>query len=364
MKAKISRLQLFLLIPNILFGKAIGITAGVMVRKIGGDTWISMIFGFFIGTILICLLTYLSSKFPEKTIIGYSEELLGSGLGKLIGVILAIFFVIAYGTSANVLILHVKEYFLVETPFIVLCFVYTLLCMYGVYLGIEVVVRFSLLGLIMLLGITLTMVTGTFNDFNFIKLQPLMDKGFIADMESSVYPFSDLAMAVFVVGILYPMLNKKEKMGRILFGSILLSTVMIVIWPFFETGVMGESLMKEYVIVCMEQIRCAQFTRYLPRYELLMVSFFTFSIFVQSVAMFYCASHSIKQVLGIKKDKYIIICLSVIGFLVTFFMGFDINNFASFLTFPWPQICAILSIGIPMLLIVVALIKGKLIPFH
>ena len=85
MKAKISRMQIFLLIPNMLFGKAIGITSGVMVGKIGADTWISMTFGFIIGAIIIFLLTYLSSKFPEKTIIQYSEELLGNGLGKLLG---------------------------------------------------------------------------------------------------------------------------------------------------------------------------------------------------------------------------------------------------------------------------------------
>ena len=91
-----------------------------------------------------------------------------------------------------------------------------------------------------------------------------------------------------------------------------------------------------------------------------MVSFFTFSIFIQSVAMFYCATHSIKQVTGIKKDKYIIIPLSVIVFFVTFVLGFDINNYANFLAFPWPQICAILSTLIPFILIFTALVKGKL----
>jgi hypothetical protein len=42
-------MQYFLMVPNLLYGKAIGITAGVMVRKLGADTWISMTFGFMIG---------------------------------------------------------------------------------------------------------------------------------------------------------------------------------------------------------------------------------------------------------------------------------------------------------------------------
>jgi cation/acetate symporter len=39
-------MQYFLMIPNLIFGKAIGITAGVMARKIGADTWFSMTIGF------------------------------------------------------------------------------------------------------------------------------------------------------------------------------------------------------------------------------------------------------------------------------------------------------------------------------
>lgn len=360
MKAKISRMQVFLLIPNLLFGKAIGFTSGVMARKIGADTWISMIFGFIIGGIIICLLTYLSSKFPDKTIVNYSEELLGKWIGKLIVVLLIIFFSISFGTSANVLVHHLKEYFLIETPFIVLCLIYVLLCLYGAYLGIEVVIRFSPLGLIMLFGITIAMITGTIKDFQFINLQPFMDKGLLADIGGSIYLFSDLGMAIFTIGILYPMLNIKKKSSKVFLGAILLSSIMVVVWPFFEAGVMGDSVMKEYVIVCMALIRCAQFTKYLPRYELLMVSFFTFSIFIQSVAMFYCAAHSIKQVIGVKKDIYILFPLAVILFLITFFMGYNINYFAEFLSFPWPQACITLSIGIPLLLFFTALVKGKL----
>jgi type III secretory pathway component EscS len=87
--AKIDRMQYFFMIPNLLFGKAIGITAGVMVRKLGADTWISMTIGFMIGIIIMLLMVYLCSKFPGKTIIEFSEELLGKWVGRGIGLLLA-----------------------------------------------------------------------------------------------------------------------------------------------------------------------------------------------------------------------------------------------------------------------------------
>lgn len=88
--AKTNRMQYFLMIPNLIFGKAIGITAGVMARKIGADTWLSMTIGFVIGISVMLLITYLCSRFPDKTIIQFSEELCGKWIGRGIGLILAV----------------------------------------------------------------------------------------------------------------------------------------------------------------------------------------------------------------------------------------------------------------------------------
>ena len=360
MKAKISRSQFFFLIPNLLFGKAIGVTAGVMVRKIGIDTWTSMLFGFVFGTLIVLIMTYLGSKFPDKTIIEYSEELLGKWVGKGIGIILTLFFIVAFATSANTMILHFKLYFLQETPFLIICIIYIALCMYGIYLGFEVVVRFSLIGFVMIMAICISMILGTIADFRIINLQPILEGGVLSNITNSFYSFSDIAMVIFAIGILYPMLNNKKKVNAITFWSMVVGSLFVIIWPFFETGVMGPDIMGKYILCCMEQVRCAQFTKYLPRYELLMVSFFIFGMIVQSSAMAYCAKYSIKQITGIKKDLYIIIPLGIVLTVVTYYMAADYNNFVNFISYPWSQICAILGISLPLFLFFAALLRGKL----
>ncbi|WP_152966061.1 GerAB/ArcD/ProY family transporter [Pseudobacteroides cellulosolvens] len=128
---------------------------------------------------------------------------------------------------------------------------YTLLCAYGVFLGVEVVVRFSLVGFIMLVMITLTMVTSTIEDLKTINLFPLMDRGFLANTVGSMYLFGDISMAVLAVGVIYPMLNKKKKVLGISFWSMLVGACLVVIWPLYETMVLGPDLMKQYVVVCM-----------------------------------------------------------------------------------------------------------------
>lgn len=358
--ARIDRMQFFFMIPNLLFCKAVGITAGVMVRKLEADTWVSMAIGFVFGIIIILLLQLLCTKFPDKTIIEISCMLLGKWAGRGIGIILFLFFIMAFGASANTMTMHVSQYFLPETPLFLICLLYTLLCMYAIFLGVEVVVRFSFVGFIMILLLNVTMVTGTTGDLKPLNLFPVMDLGLLTDFAGSIYIFGDIAMAILAFGFLFPILNVKKKSFRLTFWAMVTGAFMIIIWPIFEIMVLGPELMKQYVVVCMQQIRCAQLTRFLPRYELLMVSFFTFIMLVQSSAMFHCAKHCIKQITGIKKDWVMILPLTIIMTLVTYYMGVDHIKYINFLSYPYTQICAILSIGLPVLLLLAALFRGKL----
>lgn len=357
MKEKISRLQYFFMIPSILFGKAIGITAGVIVRKIGADVWTAMSIGFIFGTIMTLLMVYVCSKFPYKTIVEYAEDIFGKWVGKLIALVLAVYFAYSYAVSANVITLHLKEYFLPETPFIVLCLIYTVLCMYGVRAGAEVVIRFSSFGFLMLWLINITMILGTIGDFRFMNLQPILDRGLKANIFNSIYAFCDLAMVILAIGMIYPMINKKDKVMSVTLGAMIVASISVLIWPFFEVAVLGSDVMKQFVVVCMQQVRSAQLTRYLPRYELIMVSFFVWSMFVQSVVMFWSSVYSIKRISGLKDDRKIVWIITPFLILLTNRLGRDHNDYINFLAFPWAQISAALGIGLPVIFFLQYLLK-------
>jgi hypothetical protein len=122
--------------------------------------------------------------------------------------------------------------------------------------------------------INLTMILGTVADFQLINLRPIFDSGIIKDTIASIYSFSDITMAILAVGMLFPMLDNKKGVGVLSVSSMLLGAVLVLTWPFMETGVLGSDVMKQFVVVCMQQVRSAEITKYLPRYELIMVSFF------------------------------------------------------------------------------------------
>lgn len=349
-----------MVIINILWDKSIGATSSVMARAIGQDTWISMSMGFAAGALIMTAMAYIGSRYPEKTIVQYSEELLGKAAGIVIGLMLALFFIIAFAVCANVLIIHASAYFLPETPYIVLCLVFTLLCMYAVYVGIEVIARYAFLGLVSILLMNFLMMWGGLEDFRLVHLMPLMDKGLIADVGASIYIFGDLALAILAAGFLYPLLDSKKKSLSLSFWSIIAGGVLVIVWPLWETAVLGAGVMEQYVFCCMEQARATELTRYFPRFELIMVSLFTAGCVVQSATMAYCAKVAITETTGIKKNGYVVIALLVVLVGVTYLIGVDNNYYSNFLAYPWAQICAVLSIGLPSFLLLAIFIKTKL----
>ena len=194
MEVKVSRLQYFCLITNLLYGKAIGLTTGAMVRVIGSDVWTSMTIVFIAGTVLILIVAYTGSKFPDMTIVDYSNQLLGKWITGFFSILLTVFFAFAFVTSANTMTLHVKQYLLPETPFFVLCLLYTALALYGVLLGIEVIIRISFAAFVMIVLFNIITVIGTLQDFRVMNILPIMDKGIARNITTSMLSSGDLGL--------------------------------------------------------------------------------------------------------------------------------------------------------------------------
>lgn len=318
-----------------------------------------MLIGFLFGTFFIILTVYLGSKFPEKTIIQYSNELVGKWGAKLIGVLLFIFFIFAFITSANTLILHIKQYLLPQTPYFVICLFYTLLTLYGLHLGIEIIIRLSFFAFLMVLLLNVIIILGTLKDVDVMNLLPLMDKGIIPNLTASIITFGDLGFAILGLSIIYPMLNKKTGSISLAFWSSIAAIVLVIAWPLMETATMGADVMKQFTIVCMQHIRGVELTRFFPRSELIMVSLFSWAVYIQSTVMLFCCLYSLKQVTGIKKEYVTYIPLAITLIIGEYYLGFDHNRFADFLAYPWPQASAALSIGLPVLLLLLYIVHRK-----
>ncbi|WP_253925625.1 GerAB/ArcD/ProY family transporter [Halobacillus sp. A5] len=91
-KEKISLLQFFALLNLFVFGTNLVVGSGLDAKK---DAWLAIFIGIFGGLMLFLIYYYLYTRYPNLSLIGYSQKLLGKYIGGFIGLLYIPFLVYA-----------------------------------------------------------------------------------------------------------------------------------------------------------------------------------------------------------------------------------------------------------------------------
>ena len=161
MKNQISNGMFMALIINMVYSKAIGLTQGIMAREVGNDIWISTIFSAVQGCAVILMTILVVRRAPHLDFMGLTEKMLGKWAGKIIALILFIFFAGAYSSVMITYVYHLMDYFLPEVPAYLFILVAFLIGGFGVFSGIEVISRLALIGVFFITALNLLLLTGS-----------------------------------------------------------------------------------------------------------------------------------------------------------------------------------------------------------
>jgi len=93
--------------------------SGMVARRVGRDMWLSGIIAVLCTAFFVIITVYVGRKFPGKTVVEYSKELLSTIPGKLVGLLLSVYFFIAAANTISMYIHHLTDFLLPETPFLV-----------------------------------------------------------------------------------------------------------------------------------------------------------------------------------------------------------------------------------------------------
>jgi len=126
-KVKIGRLQLIAILANLVYGKSIGFTGGILARRVGNDSWLSMLLAFVGGALVMVLMVQLARRVQDQDLFQYLPRLLGTAAGKLAQLLLGLFFLGVFVASAVTIEHHINDFLMPDTPFIVFVVIYTVL---------------------------------------------------------------------------------------------------------------------------------------------------------------------------------------------------------------------------------------------
>lgn len=357
-KVRVGSFQVLILLAALPYGKAIGFTAEVMARSVGNDAWLAMLGAFATGMAVVVPVVWLARRFGGQPPQRYLSRLLGRPLAALVLGMLALFFYGAFITSAITIELHINDYLMTETPLFVFVLLWTLLTMYGVYLGPEVAARLAIPGLFFFAALNLLMVLGSVDHVDLTRLLPLFDHGLPAVAAASLAADTDVGVAVAAALFLLPLTGRSGAWLRLSWWGLALGALLTVTWPIFEIGVLGPEVTAQYLIACMQLARAAELSIYVHRYELLMVIVFGWGMLTPCIITLHLACEVTAAALPwrVRRGALVLVC-GLLTLVPHYYLAYDHDRYGLFLAHVWPRLAVPLAYGLPLLLCAVALLR-------
>ncbi len=352
-KEKISGIQLFLLLLGFLFGSTV-ILGPAMGAK--NDAWLAIILGGATGVLLMQVYVAISLLNPSKALV----DILREKMGKVAGNIIAILYIWYFIHLASLVLRDFGEFICTvtfpETPMVVVIAIFAFILVYAVNSGIEVLGRLGelLVPIIPLVTLIISLSIITVRDFT--AFLPVLENGMSPVLKAAfnfvTFPFGETIAFL----MLFPHLNKKDKLKNVVFLSAVTSTIVVIIVFFRDIIVLGSDLMSR--------------STFTPHLSSLLIPGLNIEPLIDinlligggikiSVCI-YAAARALSQITGI--DDY----RKLTGAIATFCVVLSIWGFGNVLELfiwsekVWPYYSFPFQIAIPLLLLLLSLIKkGK-----
>lgn len=342
----ISQINFMLAISSFVIGTALLLIPTAVIAVARQDAIVALFLGMLPSILLIFMLSSLQSKFPGKTIIQYSDEILGPYLGKLVGIIyLWLVFhlsVLVLRNTGDFISLAV----LPRTPIEVIQAMVAIIAAYAVRSGIEVITRVTFI--IVTLVITFFMIINVMviSSADFSRMLPFLGTGLKPIIKTAIttasFPFGEIAVcAVIFAHIDAKKIRKPATLG------VLIGFAILALATFRSITVIGVCGSARYIYPALEVV--GEVPASFIVQMMLTINWYLI-MFVKFVICYYALNFGLGQFLGLKKNSSIVIPLGVIitALSVSVFQNtIEESHFSSNI---WPVYSIPIEYGIPFLL--------------
>jgi len=309
------------------------------------DAWISCLMSLAGSVVFVLLISLLSIKFPDMTVIEYSQLLLGRWLGKLLGLVFIWLFLERAVLDLQIYGNLLETGFLPNTPLIFLTGTMVLVCIICVYQGIEIIGRVTdFLFFIFLIAI-IDVIIVSLRDVDLRNLQPVMARGWAPVVRGAWSPLAIISHA-WVLGMLTPLTIEPKKVVRTILTAVGISGIALSIAVFVTIGVLSPQEGARATFPLLTLMRSIQVTEFLERMEILLVFAWGLGLFITVTVFLYSGVKGLSQVLNLKDHRII---LWPVGVIILFLSIHGFEDIFSLYDFLKPATFVPYSIGLLVL---------------
>ncbi|MDR6550164.1 endospore germination permease [Paenibacillus qinlingensis] len=353
---KISGFQLSLLVFSFIAPTLVLVVPSFMEAIAKQDAWMTIFPAFLIGCLHVWVMLTLAKRYPGLTIIQYSSQILGKFFGKIVGCYLLYYWINFDFIILNQHIQFINSVFLMRTPSVVVSLTLAVLCGIAVYMGIESIARcneyLALLIFVLLIPLLLLMLAQS----NPQLLRPVLSKGIVPVLQSSIFPIAYLGQFL-ILGWILPFLNQPKKAAIASFTSLSIISGLFCITVLPLIMIFGP-LTRKLTFPILSVIQYIGIKGSFERLEAVAVAIWVMGCFIKVSLTFFMICLSLTHLFEVKNYRNFVVpvtIISVLGSIAVF------NNYAtdlsSYLKETYPSFAFATQFILPLSLLMIDTIK-------
>lgn len=356
---KISSTQLTFLLVTLVTATAWLFVPAITARAAAEDGWISVLVPATVfGVLVVVVCVSLGRRFPGRTVIEYSGDIVGKFGGKLIGLAYIFFFL-----HINAIIIREFGDFMVtafmsETPLLVFNGVLVLLAAYAVRCGLEVICRANQfvfpLAVLSLFGLV-AMVVGEMRLSNLI---PVLDKGLLPVLKGALAPSSWRGEVVLLLMFL-PYLNMPQKAQKAGIVAVVFIGFVLALDTAAMIAVFGAEMSAHLTFPTLYLARYVNIGHFIERVEAIVMILWVSGIFIKVACFYHAGTLATSQWLGLQDYRPLILPLGIIQLVWSITLFENIRELVKFLGEIFPFYGFVFELALPGLLLLIAVVRKK-----
>ena len=356
---KITAGQMGLLLVTLVVATSVLFVPAVTAEAAGKDGWIALLFPATIfGLLVAWVCISLGLRFPEESVILYSQNILGSVPGHLIG--LGYIFLFMW-ISANVVYefgAFMETAFMPETPLLVFNSVLVLLAGYAVKNGLEVMSRATQFVFPMLLATFLLLAAFSINDIQLTNFLPILEKGIKPVLKGSLLPSAWRGEIVLLL-MLLPNLNRPAESMKAGIYAVIFLGIILTFDTVATVGVFGAELTGHLVFPFFSLSRYSRIAMVLERMEALTMIIWVTGVMLKVAIFYYGTVLALAQWLKLKDYKPLVVPVGIILINLSAILYSNSAELVAVTARTWHPFAFTFELLLPALLLAIAAVRKK-----
>lgn len=317
-KEKITTRQMIIYILVTRLSVSVSVMAAINLPPYNHDNWIMVLYSIIHTTIVMIPLLFLANKFKEYSMVGYMKITFGKTIGKFIGILYGLYFIMLSINGITIQSELVATNFLVNSSNIVIILLMVTTCIYLTSTGIKnILISSELIAPISIFLITILLLVGL-PKLDYSNILPILKYSSFKDMNVGAVKLTPYFTDIFLLTMIVPDLENKKDINKIFFSTMVLSLVVLSLVIVVVFGSLGVEQARHSNFPYLLYVRSLKDIKVLARIDPIFVVAWLVATFLRIIGFLYIAIKAIREVFNKdEREKIILFLVSGISGLVS-----------------------------------------------